>query len=114
MCEVMFRHCKQLFRYDFLTRDDIMGKPWRTVVLNDCLGMYDCPLGAKYLNPKQRGEFRWIDGLKGAKDGDRDIFWACTAGHWGQSSSPTKRCLVGQWPTPDPRDIASLCRIQRT
>uniref|UniRef100_A0A8C7NZ74 Acyl-coenzyme A oxidase n=1 Tax=Oncorhynchus mykiss TaxID=8022 RepID=A0A8C7NZ74_ONCMY len=48
MREVTFRRCKQLFRYDFLTRDDIMANPWRTVVLNDCLGMYDWSLGAKY------------------------------------------------------------------
>uniref|UniRef100_A0A8C7D4H0 Acyl-coenzyme A oxidase n=1 Tax=Oncorhynchus kisutch TaxID=8019 RepID=A0A8C7D4H0_ONCKI len=48
MREVTFRRCKQLFRYDFLTRDDIVANPWRTVVLNDCLGMYDWSLGAKY------------------------------------------------------------------
>uniref|UniRef100_A0AAZ3RMK6 Acyl-coenzyme A oxidase n=1 Tax=Oncorhynchus tshawytscha TaxID=74940 RepID=A0AAZ3RMK6_ONCTS len=54
MREVTFRRCKQLFRYDFLTRDDIMANPWRTVVLNDCLGMYDWSLGAKYFLNKGR------------------------------------------------------------
>ena len=48
MRELTFRRVKQLFRYDFLTRDDIMQNPWKTVVLNDCLGSYDWSVGAKY------------------------------------------------------------------
>uniref|UniRef100_A0A6Q2XKN4 Acyl-coenzyme A oxidase n=1 Tax=Esox lucius TaxID=8010 RepID=A0A6Q2XKN4_ESOLU len=48
MREVTFRRCKQLFRYNFLTHDDVMANPWRMVVLNDCLGMYDVSLSAKY------------------------------------------------------------------
>ncbi|XP_067117434.1 peroxisomal acyl-coenzyme A oxidase 3 [Osmerus mordax] len=48
MRELTFRRVKQLFRYDFLTRDDIMQNPWKTVILNDCLGSYDWSVGAKY------------------------------------------------------------------
>lgn len=39
---------KQLFRYDFLTKDETMANPWKTVVFNDCLGMYDWAVGAKF------------------------------------------------------------------
>ncbi|ROL47911.1 Peroxisomal acyl-coenzyme A oxidase 3 [Anabarilius grahami] len=46
--ELTFRRCKQLFKYDFVTRDDIMQNPWKMTILNDCLGMYDWSLGAKY------------------------------------------------------------------
>uniref|UniRef100_A0A8C8IMT7 Acyl-coenzyme A oxidase n=1 Tax=Oncorhynchus tshawytscha TaxID=74940 RepID=A0A8C8IMT7_ONCTS len=62
MREVTFRRCKQLFRYDFLTRDDIMANPWRTVVLNDCLGMYDWSLGAKYFLNKGVSLDGWMEG----------------------------------------------------
>lgn len=62
MREVTFRRCKQLFRYDFLTRDDIMANPWRTVVLNDCLGMYDWSLGAKYFLNKGVSLDGWREG----------------------------------------------------
>lgn len=48
MRELTFRRVKQLFRYDFLTRDDIMQNPWKTVVLNDCLGSYDWSVAAKF------------------------------------------------------------------
>ncbi|KAM6949419.1 peroxisomal acyl-coenzyme A oxidase 3 [Aplochiton taeniatus] len=48
MRELTFLRCKQLFRYDFLTRNDIMQNPWKTVVLNDCLGMYDWSMSAKF------------------------------------------------------------------
>lgn len=48
MRELTFLRCKQLFRYDFLTRDDMMQMPWKTTVLNDCLGMYDWSMGAKF------------------------------------------------------------------
>ncbi|XP_059391698.1 peroxisomal acyl-coenzyme A oxidase 3 [Carassius carassius] len=46
--ELTFRRCKQLFKYEFLTRDDAMQNPWKMTVLNDCLGMYDWSLGGKY------------------------------------------------------------------
>ncbi|KAI2662382.1 Peroxisomal acyl-coenzyme A oxidase 3 [Labeo rohita] len=46
--ELTFRRCKQLFKYDFVTRDDAMQNPWKLTILNDCLGMYDWSLGAKY------------------------------------------------------------------
>lgn len=39
---------KQLFRYDFMTKEESMGDPWKTVVLNDSLGMYDWALSAKF------------------------------------------------------------------
>uniref|UniRef100_A0A667ZVK8 Acyl-coenzyme A oxidase n=1 Tax=Myripristis murdjan TaxID=586833 RepID=A0A667ZVK8_9TELE len=48
MRELTFLRTKQLFRYNFLTQDDVMANPWKTVILNDCLGMYDWSLGAKY------------------------------------------------------------------
>ncbi|XP_051503389.1 peroxisomal acyl-coenzyme A oxidase 3-like [Myxocyprinus asiaticus] len=48
MRELTFRRCKQLFKYNFLTHDDIMQNPWKITILNDCLGMYDWSLGAKY------------------------------------------------------------------
>ncbi|XP_054457488.1 peroxisomal acyl-coenzyme A oxidase 3 [Anoplopoma fimbria] len=48
MRERTFLRVKQLFRYDFLTRDEIMANPWKTVVLSDCLGMYDWAMSAKY------------------------------------------------------------------
>lgn len=43
---------KQLFRYDFLTNDEAMADPWKTVVLNDCLGMFDWSLAAKFFLSK--------------------------------------------------------------
>uniref|UniRef100_A0AAY3ZZB1 Acyl-coenzyme A oxidase n=1 Tax=Denticeps clupeoides TaxID=299321 RepID=A0AAY3ZZB1_9TELE len=46
--ELTFLRCKQLFRYDLLTREEMMQNPWKTPVLNDCLGMYDWSLGAKF------------------------------------------------------------------
>jgi len=39
---------KQLFRYDFLPTDEMMENPWKGVVFNDCLGMYDWAMSAKY------------------------------------------------------------------
>ncbi|XP_030636042.1 peroxisomal acyl-coenzyme A oxidase 3 [Chanos chanos] len=46
--ELAFRRCKQLFKYNFLTQEDVMANPWKTIVLNDCLGMYDWSMGSKY------------------------------------------------------------------
>ncbi|XP_057709882.1 peroxisomal acyl-coenzyme A oxidase 3 [Corythoichthys intestinalis] len=48
MRELTFLRVKQLFRYDFLTDEEAMMDPWKTVVLNDCLGMYDWSLAAKF------------------------------------------------------------------
>uniref|UniRef100_A0A672ID40 Acyl-coenzyme A oxidase n=1 Tax=Salarias fasciatus TaxID=181472 RepID=A0A672ID40_SALFA len=39
---------KQLFRYDFMTRDEAMSNPWKYVALQDSLGMYDWALSAKH------------------------------------------------------------------
>ncbi|XP_013882817.1 peroxisomal acyl-coenzyme A oxidase 3, partial [Austrofundulus limnaeus] len=46
--EINFLRMKQLFRYDFMTREELMSDPWKTVILEDCLGMYDWSLVAKY------------------------------------------------------------------
>ncbi|TRZ04100.1 hypothetical protein DNTS_000651 [Danionella cerebrum] len=46
--ELTFLRCKQLFKYDFLTKDEVMQNPWKMTILNDCLGMYDWSLCAKY------------------------------------------------------------------
>lgn len=46
--DITFHRCKQLFRYDFLTRDEMMQNPFKMTILNDCLGMYDWSLGAKF------------------------------------------------------------------
>ncbi|MBN3275934.1 ACOX3 oxidase, partial [Polyodon spathula] len=46
--ELTFLRCKQLFKHNFLTVDEIMQNPFKTTVLNDCLGMYDWSLSSKY------------------------------------------------------------------
>ncbi|MBN3316038.1 ACOX3 oxidase, partial [Atractosteus spatula] len=46
--EMTFLRCKQLFKYDFLTAQDVMENPLKTIALNDCLGMYDWSLSSKY------------------------------------------------------------------
>lgn len=48
MRELTFRRCKQLFKYNFLTQDDVMKNPMMLTIFSDCLGMYDWSLGAKY------------------------------------------------------------------
>uniref|UniRef100_A0A8C9ZKQ2 Acyl-coenzyme A oxidase n=1 Tax=Sander lucioperca TaxID=283035 RepID=A0A8C9ZKQ2_SANLU len=48
MRELTFLRAKQLFRYDFLTKEEVMANPWKTITLSDCLGMYDWALAAKY------------------------------------------------------------------
>ncbi|XP_056298630.1 peroxisomal acyl-coenzyme A oxidase 3 isoform X1 [Pseudoliparis swirei] len=48
MRELTFLRVKQLFRYDFLPTDEMMENPWKGVVFNDCLGMYDWAMSAKY------------------------------------------------------------------
>lgn len=48
MRELTFLRVKQLFRYSFLTEEEAMSNPWKTMALNDCLGMYDWAMGAKY------------------------------------------------------------------
>ncbi|XP_037537216.1 peroxisomal acyl-coenzyme A oxidase 3 [Nematolebias whitei] len=46
--ELNFLRVKQLFRYDFMTTEELMSDPWKAVVLEDCLGMYDWSLVAKF------------------------------------------------------------------
>ncbi|MEQ2235929.1 acyl-Coenzyme A oxidase, partial [Ilyodon furcidens] len=46
--ELNFLRVKQLFRYNFLTKEDIMANPWKAVFLDDCLGMYDWAMVAKH------------------------------------------------------------------
>uniref|UniRef100_A0A3B4C409 Acyl-coenzyme A oxidase n=1 Tax=Pygocentrus nattereri TaxID=42514 RepID=A0A3B4C409_PYGNA len=53
--ELTFRRCKQLFKYNFLTRAEMMQSPWKVTVLNDCLGMYDWSVGAKFFLNKMFG-----------------------------------------------------------
>ncbi|XP_028996154.1 peroxisomal acyl-coenzyme A oxidase 3 [Betta splendens] len=48
MRELAFLRVKQLFRYDFLTKDEAMANPVKTLLLNDCLGMYDWATSAKF------------------------------------------------------------------
>ncbi|KAF1380359.1 hypothetical protein PFLUV_G00162840 [Perca fluviatilis] len=48
MRELTFLRAKQLFCYDFLTKEEVMANPWKSITLSDCLGMYDWALGAKY------------------------------------------------------------------
>ncbi|XP_023279541.1 peroxisomal acyl-coenzyme A oxidase 3 [Seriola lalandi dorsalis] len=48
MRELTFLRVKQLFRYDFITKEETMANPWKTVVLSDCLGMYDWAMSAKF------------------------------------------------------------------
>ncbi|XP_069374451.1 peroxisomal acyl-coenzyme A oxidase 3 isoform X2 [Paralichthys olivaceus] len=48
MRELTFLRVKQLFRYDFISKDEAMANPWKTAVLSDCLGMYDWSMSSKY------------------------------------------------------------------
>ncbi|KAM9836442.1 peroxisomal acyl-coenzyme A oxidase 3 [Aulostomus maculatus] len=48
MRELTFLRVKQLFCYEFLTKEDAMSDPWKLVVLNDCLGMFDWSMAAKF------------------------------------------------------------------
>ncbi|XP_040887471.1 peroxisomal acyl-coenzyme A oxidase 3 [Toxotes jaculatrix] len=48
MRELTFLRVKQLFRYNFFTKEETMANPWKTVILNDCLGMYDWAMTAKF------------------------------------------------------------------
>lgn len=50
--ELTFRRAKQLFKYNFLTEDELMQNPWKLTVLNDCLGMYDWSVGNKFFLSK--------------------------------------------------------------
>lgn len=51
-CHVKIHRVKQLFRYEFLTKEDIMANPFKTLVLTDCLGMYDWALANKFFLTK--------------------------------------------------------------
>ncbi|KAM7377685.1 hypothetical protein PAMA_014138 [Pampus argenteus] len=48
MRELNFLRVKQLFRYDFMTKEESMANPWKVVVLNDSMGMYDWAMAAKF------------------------------------------------------------------
>lgn len=58
--EMEFHRVKQLFRYDFMTAEESMSDPWRTVVLNDCLGMYDWSMSAKFFLNKGVSVEEWM------------------------------------------------------
>lgn len=51
-CHVKIHRVKQLFRYEFLSKEDIMANPFKTLVLTDCLGMYDWALANKFFLTK--------------------------------------------------------------
>ncbi|MGH0178553.1 UNVERIFIED_CONTAM: hypothetical protein FKN15_012831 [Acipenser sinensis] len=54
--ELTFLRCKQLFKHNFLAADEIMQNPFKATALNDCLGMYDWSVSAKYfLNTQMFG-----------------------------------------------------------
>lgn len=50
---------KQLFRYDFLTKEDSMSDPFKALILSDCLGMYDWALANKFFLSKGVSESGW-------------------------------------------------------
>lgn len=80
--ELTFLRCKQLFKYDFITREELMQNPWKMIVLNDCLGMYDWSLCAKYfLNKGMFGATVVNTGsqrhLKFVKDIERMMTFGC-------------------------------------
>lgn len=39
---------KQLLRYNFVTKEEAMANPWKAICLDDCLGMYDWAMVAKF------------------------------------------------------------------
>uniref|UniRef100_A0A3P9L275 Acyl-coenzyme A oxidase n=1 Tax=Oryzias latipes TaxID=8090 RepID=A0A3P9L275_ORYLA len=41
MRELNFLRMKQIFRYNFLTKEEEIENPWKLITLEDCLGMYD-------------------------------------------------------------------------
>ncbi|KAG9346948.1 hypothetical protein JZ751_005875 [Albula glossodonta] len=51
--ELTFLRCKQLFRYDFLTDEEVMQNPLKSSALSECLTMYDSSTGAKFFLSKQ-------------------------------------------------------------
>ncbi|KAM7365948.1 hypothetical protein PAMP_015424 [Pampus punctatissimus] len=89
MRELNFLRVKQLFRYDFMTKEESMADPWRVVVLNDFLGMYDCAMAAKFnLN---KGEF-----VINSPDFEAAKFWV---GNLGKTA--THALVFAQLYTPD-------------
>ncbi|XP_061565480.1 peroxisomal acyl-coenzyme A oxidase 3-like [Cololabis saira] len=50
--ELTFLRVKQLFRYNFVTKEETMENPWKIAILEDCFGMYDWGVGAKYFLSK--------------------------------------------------------------
>ncbi|XP_059210542.1 peroxisomal acyl-coenzyme A oxidase 3-like isoform X2 [Centropristis striata] len=56
MRELTFLRVKQLFRYDFLTKEEMMANPLKMQTFNDFLGMYDWSLAARlFLNKEMFG-----------------------------------------------------------
>ncbi|MEQ2265926.1 hypothetical protein XENORESO_014836, partial [Xenotaenia resolanae] len=51
--ELTFLRLRQLYRYNFLTTEEALAAPCKTLVLNDCLGMYDLGLGGKLFLGKE-------------------------------------------------------------
>ncbi|KAK6493791.1 peroxisomal acyl-coenzyme A oxidase 3-like [Huso huso] len=65
--ELTFLRCKQLFKHNFLTADEIMQNPFKATALNDCLGMYDWSVSAKYFLNTQASMFGGTVGNSGSK-----------------------------------------------
>ncbi|KAF1380360.1 hypothetical protein PFLUV_G00162850 [Perca fluviatilis] len=89
MRELTFLRLKQLFRYNFLTKEEVMANPWKAVTLNGCLMMYDCALGGKYILNKQEFVINSPD-IEAAK------FWV---GNMGKTA--THAVVFAQLYTPD-------------
>ncbi|XP_036002093.1 peroxisomal acyl-coenzyme A oxidase 3 [Fundulus heteroclitus] len=51
--ELTLLRVRQIYCYNFLTKDEALATPWKTLVLNDCLGMYDLGLAGKLFLGKQ-------------------------------------------------------------
>uniref|UniRef100_A0A8C1IAR0 Acyl-coenzyme A oxidase n=1 Tax=Cyprinus carpio TaxID=7962 RepID=A0A8C1IAR0_CYPCA len=100
--ELAFRRCKQLFKYDFVTRDDVMQNPWKMTILNDCLGMYDWSLGAKYFLNKGVSPFHILlmlclsEFVISSPDFEAAKFWV---GNLGKTA--THSVVFAQLYTPD-------------
>ncbi|XP_061566048.1 peroxisomal acyl-coenzyme A oxidase 3 [Cololabis saira] len=51
--ELSFLRVRQLLRYNFVTSEEDMAEPLKTLALNDCLGMYDLGLAGKLFLGKE-------------------------------------------------------------
>uniref|UniRef100_A0A672YLP8 Acyl-coenzyme A oxidase n=1 Tax=Sphaeramia orbicularis TaxID=375764 RepID=A0A672YLP8_9TELE len=59
MRELTFLRYDQLFCYDLLRKEEVMSNPWKGVVLNDCLGMYDWAVATKFFLNKGVSWFKY-------------------------------------------------------